>query len=66
MQDFCKHNNIKPYECISVGDGSTDIPIFEYCGKSIAINSSPKVRESALYAVDTDDLADILKYILCA
>ncbi|MCB2305685.1 HAD family phosphatase [Clostridium estertheticum] len=66
LQDFCKHNNIKPYECISVGDGSTDIPIFEYCGKSIAINSSPKVRESALYAVDTDDLADILKYILCA
>lgn len=66
LQDFCKNNNIKPEECIAVGDGSTDIPIFQYCGKSIAINSSPKVKKSAMYSVDTDDLADILKYILCA
>lgn len=63
LQDFCKNNSIKPEECIAVGDGSTDIPMFKYCGKSIAINSSPKVRKSAMYAVDTDDLADILKYI---
>lgn len=66
LQDFCKNNSIKSDECIAVGDGSTDIPIFEYCGKSIAINSSPKVQKSAMYAVDTDDLTDILKYILCA
>ena len=66
LQDFCENNSIKPDECIAVGDGSTDIPIFEYCEKSIAINSSPKVQKSAMYAVDTDDLTDILKYILCA
>jgi phosphoserine phosphatase len=64
LQDFCKNNNIKPEECIAVGDGSTDIPIFEYCGNSIAINSSQKVRKSAMYAVDTDDLTDILEYIV--
>lgn len=63
LQDFCKANSIKPEECIAVGDGSTDIPMFKYCGKSIAINSSLKVRENAMYAVDTDDLTDILKYI---
>lgn len=66
LQDFCSNNSIKPEECIAVGDGSTDIPIFQYCGGSIAINSSPKVKKSALYAVDTDDLTDILKYILSA
>lgn len=66
LQDFCKNNNIKPDECIAVGDGSTDIPVFQYCGKSIAINSLPKVQQFAMYAVDTDDLTDILKYILCA
>lgn len=64
LQDYCKNNNINPEECIAVGDGSTDIPVFEYCGKSIAINSSPKVRERAMYSVDTDDLTDILKYML--
>lgn len=64
LQDFCKSNSIKPDECIAVGDGSTDIPVFKYCGKSIAINSSLRVQKSAMYAVDTDDLADILNYIL--
>lgn len=64
LQDFCKYNSIEPEECVAVGDGATDIPIFGYCGKSIAINSSQMVRKSAMYAVDTDDLTDILKYIL--
>lgn len=66
LLDFCKNNSIMPDECIAVGDGSTDIPVFQYCGKSIAINSSQKVQQSAMYAVDTDDLYDILKYISCA
>jgi phosphoserine phosphatase len=66
LQDFCKNNSIKPGECIAVGDGATDIPVFQYCGKSIAINSSPKVQKSAMYAIDTDDLTCILKYILSA
>ncbi|MDV3425771.1 MAG: HAD family phosphatase [Bacillota bacterium] len=66
LQSFCKNNSIKPEECIAVGDGSTDIPMFDYCGKSIDINSSSKVRKRAKYSVDTDDLADILKYILSA
>ncbi|MBU5590157.1 HAD-IB family phosphatase [Clostridium sp. MSJ-4] len=64
LQYFCRNNDIKPEECIAVGDGLTDIPIFGYCGKSIAINSSTKVQMSAMYAVDTEDLTDILKYIL--
>lgn len=64
LKDFCKNNFIRPEECAAVGDGSTDIPIFKYCGKSIAINSSPKVQENALYSIDTEDLTDILKYIL--
>lgn len=66
LKDYCGHNNIESHECLAVGDGSTDIPIFQYSGKSIAINSSPKVKQSATYAVDTEDLADILKYIVSA
>ena len=56
-------NNIKPAECIAAGDGSTDIPVFKYCGRSIAINSSSDAREEATYAIDTDDLMDILVYV---
>lgn len=63
LKHFCKNNSLNPEACIAVGDGSTDIPISKYCGKSIAINSSEKVRKNATHAVDTDDLTDILKYI---
>jgi phosphoserine phosphatase len=66
LQDFCKKNSISPDECVAVGDGSTDIPVFQYCGKSIAINRSLKVKQSAMHAVDTDDLTNILRYILNA
>ena len=52
-----------PKTCIAVGDGATDIPVFEYCGKSIAINSSEKVKRVATHAVDTDDLFDIVALI---
>lgn len=29
---FCKKNGIEASECVGVGDGSTDIPVFKYCG----------------------------------
>ncbi len=64
LDDFCRYNNISAAECIAVGDGSTDIPVFEYCGKSIAINALDKVKRRATYSVDTDNLLDILEYIL--
>lgn len=64
LKEYCRNNNIKSHECLAVGDGSTDIPIFQHCGSSIAINSSPKVRQCATYAVDTNDLTDIIQYIL--
>ena len=61
--DFCAKNGIMPDECIAVGDGSTDVPLFEYCGKSIAINASPEIGNKATYAINTQDLSDILCYI---
>ena len=64
LMDFCGKNNIASGECIAVGDGVTDIPIFEYCAKAIAINAAPDVKLKATHAVDTQDLTDILKYIL--
>jgi phosphoserine phosphatase len=64
LLDFCEKNAILPEECIAVGDGSTDIPLFDYCGKSIALNASPKVKKQATVSVVTDDLADIVEYIV--
>lgn len=63
VEDFCKKNGIAPSECTAVGDGSTDIPVFKYCGKSIALNASDRVKKTASVAVDTDSLFDILRYL---
>ena len=41
-------------------DGSSDMSLFEFCG----MNSKLNVREYAEHSLETDDLMDILKYIL--
>lgn len=63
LKDFCSRAGLDAQECVAVGDGSTDIPVFEFCGKSIAINAREAVKQKATYAVDTDDLLDILELI---
>lgn len=66
LKDYCNKASINAYECVSVGDGSTDIPVFDFCGKSIAINASESVKRRATYAVDTDNLLDILDLVFRA
>ncbi len=63
LATYCQKHNIKPQECLAVGDGITDIPLFEFCGQSIAINAKAEVKEQATYAIDTCDLYDILQFI---
>ena len=58
------YGDLQAVECIAVGDGSTDIPVFEYYIKSIAINASENVKEKATYSVDTENLSDILDFII--
>lgn len=60
---FCEAHGIKPEECMAIGDGSTDIPLFKYCGASIGINCAEKVAREATYTLQTEDLMDILSYI---
>lgn len=64
LKDFCSHNNIKPFECVAVGDGSTDIPVFEYCKKSIALNASKIAEEKATFSIHSDKLSDIVRVIV--
>lgn len=64
LEDFCHRNGIAPNECVAIGDGATDIPVFKYCGKSIAVNAKDEVKRQATYAIDTHDLADILGFIV--
>ena len=63
LEQHCLANNYSPDKCIAIGDGSTDIPLFEYCAKSIAINASLSAIQKATYSIETKDISDILKFI---
>ena len=64
LQMYCKQYDINPGNCIAVGDGASDIPLFEYCGGSIAINCSDVTIGKASFYLKTDDLSDILDLII--
>lgn len=64
LNGYCSYEGITPEQCAAVGDGASDIPLFEYCKMSIAINYSPAVEGKATHYVKTDDLSSILAYIL--
>ena len=41
---------LKAEDCIAIGDSETDVPLFDMCGYSIAVqNASESVKESATY-----------------
>jgi len=64
LVDFCREYGIEPGECAAVGDGFSDIPLFIHCGKSIAINGSTEAHRIADHGIFTDDLSDILQFII--
>lgn len=64
LTSYCSEQGTDTSDCIAVGDGSTDIPVFNICGGSIALNGNEKAKQSASISIDTDDLNDILDYII--
>ncbi|HIG92810.1 TPA: HAD-IB family phosphatase [Candidatus Woesearchaeota archaeon] len=66
--DIVKHLQqdlgISVKECIYIGDSETDIEAFEQVGLSIAFNPpSDKVRKAATWAVESNTLQAVLKYL---
>ncbi|HEX7259217.1 MAG TPA: phosphoglycolate phosphatase [Nitrososphaeraceae archaeon] len=58
---------INPSETVTIGDSETDIPLFEFCGFSIALNHSDKiVKSKANHVVSENEgkgLVEALDYI---
>jgi phosphoserine phosphatase len=61
---ICAERGIGPEGCVAVGDSQSDLPLFEYAGLSIALNPSPDARAAADLVLETDDLRDVLGFIL--
>ncbi len=64
IQDLCRGLEIETKEVIYVGDSDADIEAFKEVGLSIAFNTtSEELKKAATRVVDSQNLADILKYI---
>ncbi len=56
--------NIRPDQCIAVGDGANDLPMMGAAGLSVAYHAKPAVREQAQVAINEgglDRLLEVLK-----
>jgi len=62
VTEFARAHGVDPARVITVGDGHSDLPMFEFAGLSIALNAND-AREVADAVVDTDDLRDIIPVI---
>ncbi|MBI4361092.1 phosphoserine phosphatase SerB [Candidatus Micrarchaeota archaeon] len=54
---------IPPERTISVGDGATDVSMFENSAHSIAFNAKPAVKQKASLALDGDDLMELVPHV---
>ena len=64
LKKYCENYRYKPEDCFAIGDGGSDIPMFNYCGGSLAINYGDSIIGKAQYYLKTDDLTDILVYLI--
>jgi phosphoserine phosphatase len=64
IRKYCAWMSIPLSKVIHVGDGLNDVPVFRVVGYSIAINTSlDKVKKTASYHIETDDLLDVYKHV---
>lgn len=50
-------------DVIAIGDSTSDIPLFQNAGFSIALNASSNARAAADIQVDTEDLRDVIPHV---
>lgn len=63
LQSIQHQTGIPPERTVSVGDGATDVAMFENSGFSIAWNAKPAVKQKASMALEGDDLMDLVPHI---
>jgi len=61
LSEKLKEINVKPENCIAVGDSRYDIKFLEFAGKSIMVGNDQELKKYAHHAVN--DLAEISKLI---
>lgn len=59
FMEFCELNSIKPENCVTVGDDSNDIGLFQATGKGIAVESPTSAKVEHVAWKKVKDLKEI-------
>jgi len=57
----CGQLGLRPRQAIAVGDGANDLPMMGVAGLSVAYHAKPRVRASAMVAINTGGLDRLLE-----
>jgi len=64
LRKYCAWTGIPPSRCAHVGDWTNDVPVFRIVRYSVALNAqTERVKASASYHIETDDLLDVYKHL---
>jgi HAD superfamily phosphoserine phosphatase-like hydrolase len=67
LRKYCAWTGIPLSRCAHVGDWINDVPVFRIVRYSVALNAqTEKVKASASYHIETDDLLDVYKHLQTA
>jgi phosphoserine phosphatase len=63
LRDYCESHELSMHEVVAIGDGQSDLPMFDAVGFSVALNASPAARAAASVSVDSRSFLDALRAV---
>ncbi len=64
VESWCAQHGFGIEQAAAVGDSRSDVPLFARPGCAIALNATADARAAADHVVDSEDLTDVLEYLL--
>ena len=63
LRDYCEARGLGMNQVVAIGDGRSDLPMFEAVGYSVGLNASPAARAVASTSVDSHSFLDALRAV---
>src|SRR5207247_1902026 len=63
LRDYCESRNVSMNQVVAIGDGQSDLPMFDAAGFSVGLNASPAARAAASVSVDSHSFLDALRAV---
>ena len=63
LREYCESRRLSMHEVVAIGDGQSDLPMFDAVGFSVALNASPAARAAASVSVDSRSFLDALRAV---